>query len=557
MRHLLLMSVLLASFVAFAATNTLAQAPQITTICAGSQVPAGWVHVNDYWDPTTCGRPFQIVYNVWVIQNLQGMPRGSRVVACYTQPPPTGWGIQDHYWNPLTCGHPVAIVDNEMIIQCDSCPQPTPTPTPTPGPQFQGSFDEASCNAIAGWVWNSLTPTTPLRVDILVNNTVFAQVSADQFRQDLLGAGKGDGRHGFRLDLPARLKNNRNNAVSIRVTGTNFFLSPNRNFTCPNPIDDTAFFVRQHYLDFLSREPDSGGLAFWINEITQCGTDAACIDYRRVQVSKAFFLSIEFQETGFFLTRFYKAAFARMPTIAEFSADKNILSDGLVVGSPGWENVINGNKSIYTSTFVTRSNFLNAYSPLLNSEFVNQLCNNAQISDQGFRDTLINQLNNGQISRATAMRQIIDDQGFFQREFNPAFVMMQYIGYLRRHPSDPPDGPSMPGFFFWLNSLNSHGDQNEMVHAFLLSAEYRNRFGIDLPYPSPPGSSMMWYDSDSFELWTPAPPCADSDGDGFCDEEDCNPYDASVYPGAPIYCEEGQDRNCNGLDDYWECYYWW
>jgi hypothetical protein len=92
MRHLLLMSVLLASFAAFAATNTMAQAPQVTTICAGSQVPAGYVHVNDYWDPTTCGRPFQIVYNVWVIQNLQGMPRGSRVVACYTQTAPDGLG---------------------------------------------------------------------------------------------------------------------------------------------------------------------------------------------------------------------------------------------------------------------------------------------------------------------------------------------------------------------------------------------------------------------------------------------------------------------------------
>jgi hypothetical protein len=37
---------------------------------------------------------------------------------------------------------------------------------------------------------------------------------------------------------------------------------------CLNPIDCAEFFVRQHYLDFLSREPDPTGLAFWTNEIT-------------------------------------------------------------------------------------------------------------------------------------------------------------------------------------------------------------------------------------------------------------------------------------------------
>src|SRR6266566_7611617 len=144
MRRFLLMLTMLASVMAFATTNTMAQ--QIATICAGTPVPMNWVHVNDYWDPTSCGRPFQIVYNVWQIENLQGMPRGARVVACLTPTPPAGWGITDHYWNPLSCGHPTAIVDNEMIIQCDSCPQPAPTPTPTPGPQFEGSFEEASCN---------------------------------------------------------------------------------------------------------------------------------------------------------------------------------------------------------------------------------------------------------------------------------------------------------------------------------------------------------------------------------------------------------------------------
>jgi hypothetical protein len=66
----------------------------------------------------------------------------------------------------------------------------------------------------------------------------------------------------------------------------------------PNASDDTNAFVRQHYRDFLNRESDAAGLAFWTNEITSCGNDAVCRDNKRVNVSAAFFLSIEFQTTG-------------------------------------------------------------------------------------------------------------------------------------------------------------------------------------------------------------------------------------------------------------------
>ncbi len=75
--------------------------------------------------------------------------------------------------------------------------------------------------------------------------------------------------------------------------------------TLPNPIDDPQFFVRQHYLDFLGREPDPPGLAFWTNEITSCGADAQCVEVKRINVSAAFFLSIEFQETGYLAYRIY------------------------------------------------------------------------------------------------------------------------------------------------------------------------------------------------------------------------------------------------------------
>src|SRR6185295_8448657 len=66
----------------------------------------------------------------------------------------------------------------------------------------------------------------------------------------------------------------------------------------PNPIDQSEFFVRQHYIDFLNREPDSSGLDFWTGEINNCTPKPQCTEIKRINVSAAFFLSIEFQETG-------------------------------------------------------------------------------------------------------------------------------------------------------------------------------------------------------------------------------------------------------------------
>ena len=62
---------------------------------------------------------------------------------------------------------------------------------------------------------------------------------------------------------------------------------------------------------------------------------------------------------------------------------------------------------------------------------------------------------------------------------NPAFVLMQYFGYLRRAPDEPPDA-NLDGYNFWLKKLDSFGGdfrRAEMVKAFLASDEYRKRFG--------------------------------------------------------------------------------
>jgi len=95
------------------------------------------------------------------------------------------------------------------------------------------------------------------------------------------------------------------------------------------------------------------------------------------------------------------------------------------------------------------------------------------------RNAFIDVLNNSAMTRAQVLRLIAEDQAFFNAEYNAAFVEMQYFGYLRRNPQDPPN-TDLSGFNFWLNKLNEFGGdfrRAEMVKAFLVSGEYRQRFG--------------------------------------------------------------------------------
>src|SRR5437588_7976063 len=97
--------------------------------------------------------------------------------------------------------------------------------------------------------------------------------------------------------------------LGLRSTATVAIFDDDLSPPTANPIDQAGFFVREHYYDFLNRSPDADGLAFWTNEITSCGTDQACIELKRVNVSAAYFLSIEFQQTGYLVERMYKATY--------------------------------------------------------------------------------------------------------------------------------------------------------------------------------------------------------------------------------------------------------
>ncbi|MGH9927993.1 MAG: DUF4214 domain-containing protein, partial [Pyrinomonadaceae bacterium] len=86
----------------------------------------------------------------------------------------------------------------------------------------------------------------------------------------------------------------------------------------PITINDSDFFVNQQYTDFLSRFPDQSGFDFWINQIASCGSNQVCIAGQRDNTSGAFFLSIEFQETGYLVERMYKVAYGDITGTSTF-----------------------------------------------------------------------------------------------------------------------------------------------------------------------------------------------------------------------------------------------
>ncbi|MCA1591513.1 MAG: TIGR03118 family protein [Acidobacteria bacterium] len=407
-----------------------------------------------------------------------------------------------------------------------------------------------------------------------------------------------------------------------------------------NPIDDSTFFVRQHYLDFLNREPDAAGLAFWVNQIESCGADAQCRAVRRINVSAAFFLSIEFRQTGLLAYLTEKAAYGARPLYGQFERDVQALQKDFVFGAPGADAVLEANKQAFFNEFVTRPEFVSKFNGLTNDQYVDALLATAGIdpanqrlfvatitnaqenpptnptasgggarpasfgtakfqfnaaqtamtftatinnidvggtqtpgdtndnlvnahihasatvtpttnapvvwgffgspfndnnpndqkvtpftsgvggtfsgkwdapegngttlaaqlsnlrqgrayinfhtvqfpggeirgnfpSETAFRDSLVAGLNGSTMTRAEVLRKVAESEEFSNKEFNAAFVLMEYFGYLRRD-------ADTAGFNFWLNKLNAfNGDfiAAEMVKAFISSSEYRQRFG--------------------------------------------------------------------------------
>ncbi len=190
----------------------------------------------------------------------------------------------------------------------------------------------------------------------------------------------------------------------------------------------------------------------------------------RITVSAAFFTSEEFQFKGYFVYRFYKATLNRMPKYAEIIPDMR-----RVTGQSG-EEVI-AKRDQFAREWLERAAFKSLYDGTNDGQFVDGLLANAGVATvtaagiTQTRDQLIGQLNAGAKARADVVRALVESPEVNQREYNGAFVAMQYFGYLRRD-------PETDGYNAWLRVINDKPQgQRTMVDGFVNSTEYRLRFG--------------------------------------------------------------------------------
>lgn len=256
----------------------------------------------------------------------------------------------------------------------------------------------------------------------------------------------------------ARFGNGKLNIAAAVAAASN--LNPNA-----NAIWGTRFFVRQQYLDFLNREPEPGGWNDWSVYADGCPPgNSQCVTDRRVITSSGFFRSPEFFTTGYFVMRLYKTSFGRDPYYVEFVPDARQLDYG-VAGDR-----LEASKTAFVQQWVNRPEFTSKYPGSLSpTEFVTRLLQTANLQvDAAERQTLLG------LTRAQAVSRVADNQAIQGREYNAAFVRMQYFGYLKRDPEPQ-------GFNDWLNYLNAHpNDYATMIWGFIYSREYQSRFGCPL-----------------------------------------------------------------------------
>ncbi|HLL16743.1 MAG TPA: Calx-beta domain-containing protein [Pyrinomonadaceae bacterium] len=244
----------------------------------------------------------------------------------------------------------------------------------------------------------------------------------------------------------------------------------------PNPIDNSTFFVKMHYVDFLNREGEPSGVAGWVNSLDTCAsTDPfAPSSCDRIEVSSRFFRSVEFMLKGSFVIRFYRVSLGLNPRYREFTRDSQ-----RVTGQTAEE--VFANRNAFTDEWVERADFRSIYDGLSNQAYVDKLEQTAGVTLSN-KAQLVADLDGMTKTRAQVLREIVESNEVRGKMYNDSFVLMEYFGYLRRDPEET-------GFNAWLAYLDTHpGDYRTMVRGFVNSVEYRKRFGN--PGPPQPGQSQ-------------------------------------------------------------------
>lgn len=220
----------------------------------------------------------------------------------------------------------------------------------------------------------------------------------------------------------------------------------------PTPLNDDNEFVKQVYRDFLNREADLGGLAYWVSQLS---TGALT----RAAVVEQYLLSAEFGEKVAPVARLYFAYFLRIPDygglmywVGEYASGNRTLND-------------------ISNFFASSSEFQATYSSLDNGQFVDLIYTNLfnRAPDPGGRAYWVSELDAGNRTRGEVMAFFSDSQEYRELMAHKIYVTMVYIGLLRR-------APEQGGFDYWVGRMDQGDSGQVLINLFLASQEYAARF---------------------------------------------------------------------------------
>jgi hypothetical protein len=229
------------------------------------------------------------------------------------------------------------------------------------------------------------------------------------------------------------------------VEGTNPSVKDNAVFT------NNRLFAMQQYRDFLKREAELEGLAYWTNRLNTGAEN-------RAQVIEQFFNSNEFQVGTAPITRLYMAYFLRIPDLEGLNYWLNQYRNGQSLSS-------------ISAEFAGSPEFVNRYGNLNNADFVTLVYQNVlgRAPDQEGFNYYLTRLNNGTFTRGFIMLDFSESAENKNRTYNKVYVTQMYVGMLRRVPEPA-------GYNQWVGQLDSGTPRLDLVNAFLNLPEYRNRF---------------------------------------------------------------------------------
>jgi hypothetical protein len=251
--------------------------------------------------------------------------------------------------------------------------------------------------------------------------------------------------------------------------------------TTPITIADYDFFIQQQYIDYLRRFPEPEGLQFYLNILNGCqSSDVECIKYTRGALAANFFRSPEFKSKGSYVMYLYMVTLGQRPsTDAELADTSKIerphytefMADVQSITSPDDRNGPDpAKKAALTAAFLQRPEVVAKYGSMTDAAFAQALQQTAGV-------TLADQSVFTGKTRAEILRLVAESAEVNTKFYVPAFVTMEYFGFLRRD-------PDLQGYVFHNNRyknvlvpiLGPDLTENFIVRGFIESPEYQGRF---------------------------------------------------------------------------------